>query len=89
MEVICLQDGAFYALVEEVVQRMKEKLEIKEDKWISDKEAMHKLRIQSKSTLQEMRNNGEISFSQPKRKVILYDAASIDEYLEKHRKNTF
>jgi len=89
MEVICLQDEAFYALVEEVVQRMKEKLAVKEDKWISDEEAMIKLRIKSKSTLQEMRNNGEISFSQPKRKVILYDRDSIDAYLEKHRKSTF
>lgn len=38
MEVICLQDEAFYALIEDVVQRIKEKHNIKEDKWISTQE---------------------------------------------------
>ena len=89
MEVICLQDEALYELIEQVVTRMKDKQGVKEDKWISDKEAMHKLRIKSKSTLQELRNHGEIRFSQPKRKVILYDVDSTNEYLEKHAKNTF
>lgn len=40
MEVICLQDAAFYTLVEEVVKRVKEKQNINQDKWISDAEAI-------------------------------------------------
>jgi len=32
MEVICLQDEAFYALIEKVVKRIQEQNEIKEDK---------------------------------------------------------
>ena len=35
MEVICLQDEAFYALIETVVQRVQEKQNIISDKWIS------------------------------------------------------
>ena len=34
MEVICLQDEAFYALVDEVVNRIKEKEKITLDKWV-------------------------------------------------------
>jgi len=49
MEVICLEDEAFYSLIEEVVQRVKDKHDIKEDKWISPEEAMQKLRIKSKT----------------------------------------
>lgn len=89
MEVICLQDEAFYILIEEIVKRVKEKKGIKEDKWISPEEAMHKLRISSKTTLQKFRDEGKIRFSQPEKKLILYDIDSINEYLEKYAQNTF
>jgi len=44
MEVICLEDAAFYALVEKVVARIQEKQK-SPDKWISGEEAMQRLRI--------------------------------------------
>jgi hypothetical protein len=89
MEVICLEDKALMALVEEVVQRLKEKHNITKDKWISKTEAMEKLRISSSTTLQRLRDTGAIRFSQPERKIILYDIDSINEYLSKHAKETF
>lgn len=89
MNVICLQDEAFYALLDEVVNRLKEKEGIKSEKWISPEEAMEKLRITSKTTLQKLRDEGKISFTQPEKKLILYDADSINDYLEKHRRKTF
>ena len=89
MQVICLQDTAFYALIDEVVERIKEKQNIREDKWISDEEAMSKLRIKSKTTLQKFRDEGKIRFTQPEKKLILYDLDSINEFLEKNAHNTF
>ncbi|MBK8497058.1 MAG: helix-turn-helix domain-containing protein [Chitinophagaceae bacterium] len=89
MEVICLQDQAFYALIEQVVKQVKEKYVIKEDKWISGEEAMKKLRISSKTTLQKLRDEGKIRFSQPEKKLILYDVHSLYEYIEKHVKEPF
>lgn len=89
MEVVCIEDKAFYALIEEVVKRIKEQQKITEDKWISGEEAMKKLRITSKTTLQKIRNEGAIRFSQPEKKMILYDVQSIYEYLNRHAKNTF
>jgi len=89
VQVICLQDDAFYALIEEVVQRIKISQKITEDKWVSPEEAMNKLRIKSKTTLQRLRDEGRIRFSQPDRKIILYDTDSINEYLSKHSKDTF
>jgi hypothetical protein len=89
MEVICLEDEAFYALVEQVFQRLKEKDKGAEDKWISAEEAMQKLRINSRTTLQKLRDEGKIRFSQPEKKHILYDLDSIYDYLEKHAKSTF
>jgi len=67
MEIICLEDEAFYALVEQVVQRIKDTHGIKEDKWISPEEAMHKLRISSKTTLQKLRDEGKFGFRNRKR----------------------
>ncbi len=89
MNVICLEDEAFYGLIDRVVERVKDKLGTKEDKWVSGEEAMHMLRISSNSTLQKLRDEGKIRFSQPQKKVILYDTASIYEYLDKHARNTF
>lgn len=89
MQVICLEDQAFFALLDEVVKRIKEKQGLKEDKWISATEAMQKLRIASKTTLQKLRDSGAIRFSQPEKKLILYDLDSIHAYLEKHVKETF
>ena len=70
MEVICLQDEAFFALLNHVIQRIKKDQAIKEDKWVSPMEAMRKLRIQSKTTLQKLRDEGKIRFSQPEKKII-------------------
>lgn len=89
MEVICLEDEAFYQLIEKVVSHIKEKEGIKEDKWLSTDEAMDILKIKSKTTLQKLRDEGRIRFSQPDRKIILYDRDSINDYLEKHAKETF
>lgn len=54
LNVICLESEAFYALVEEVVDRMKEKSGSQQDKWISDEEAMQLFRITSRTTLQKL-----------------------------------
>jgi tetrahydrodipicolinate N-succinyltransferase len=88
MQVICLEGATLYALVEQVIQRLTEN-NTKEDKWISTEEAMKKLHITSKTTLQKLRDEGKIIFTQPEKKIILYDADSIAEYLDKHSHKTF
>ena len=89
MEVICLSDDAFYALLERVVERLKEKQANSADKWISGDEAMRILRISSKTTLQKLRDEGKIRYSQPEKKIILYDVDSIHLYLDQHTKSNF
>lgn len=89
MEVICLETEAFYALVDEVYERMLEKENAKNaNKWMTKEEAIAFLNI-GKTTLQNLRNEGLIKFSQPNKKTILYDRQSLDEYLENNAKNTF
>lgn len=89
MEVICLQDEAFYQLIEEVVDRLKEKENITQDKWVSPDRAMEILNIKSKTTLQKLRDEGSIVFTQPQKKIILYDYDSIMKYLDSHTKKSF
>lgn len=85
MKVICIEEQAFYTLLDRVFEHI---VSIKEQgvpsKWISMEEAMQLLRIKSKSTLQKLRDEQKIKFSQPFKKVILYDRNSIDEFLEKY-----
>lgn len=89
MQVICLEEAAFYALVEQVVARLKEAHGEEKEKWISDQQAMQLLNIKSKTTLQKLRDEGKIRFSQPQKKIILYDRDSIDTYLQQNARNTF
>ncbi len=89
MEVICLEDQAFYTLIEQVVERLQIKNEVEQDEWVPPSEAMRILNIKSKTTLQALRDTGKIRFSQPQKRVILYDRGSLIEYLEQHSKNTF
>lgn len=58
MQIICLENTAFYNLIETVVARVKEQKPPREDKWISADEAMHLLRIKSRTTLQKLRDDG-------------------------------
>jgi len=76
LNIICLESQAFHSLIDQVVERVSGQLK-QPDKWIDDKEAMRMLRISSTSTLQKYRDEGNIRFSQPSRKVILYDRDSI------------
>lgn len=89
MQVICLEEKAFYELVEQVVERLKEKNNSTRDKWVSNEEAMRLLNIKSKTTLQKLRDEGKIRYSQPEKKIILYDTDSINAYLENNSKDTF
>ena len=88
MQVICLEESAFYELVEKVVERLNDNKEVT-PKWIDGEEAMKILNIKSDTTLLEYRNNGDIRYTQPRKRVILYDRDSINEFLERHAKNTF
>ena len=88
MEVICLESKAFYELVEQVVERMMDQKQEK-PQWISGEDAMGMLKISSKTTLQKLRNEGKIRYSQPMKKLVLYDRESILAYLEANARETF
>lgn len=89
MQIVCLQEEAFYALFDKVVEHLQEKLKDKPAKWIDGEEAMGILKIKSTTTLQKLRDEGKIAFSQPQKKIILYDRDSINQYIEAHVRETF
>jgi len=89
MEVICLETEAFYTLIEEVVSRLREKESTDQEKWIQSNAVMDLLGIKSKTTLQKIRDEGRIRYSQPHKKIILYDRDSVLQYLEAHSKEIF
>lgn len=90
MQVICIEEPAYYVLLEKSLAFLKEHIAGGyQERWIDDKEAMKLLNIKAKSTLQQLRDEGKIRFSQPQKRVILYDRQSIYTYLDKHAKNTF
>ena len=89
MQVVCLQEEAFYSLFDKVVKHVEAKRKDKPDKWIDGDEAMHILRIKSTTTLQKLRDEGLVRFTQPRKKIILYDRDSLNDYLENHARETF
>ncbi len=89
MEVICLQEEAFYELIETVVARLKDdsgNAVVKE--WVSKEEAQELLGI-GKTTLARYRNDGLVKYTQQGRNLIMYSRSSIEEYLERNAKTTF
>lgn len=50
---------------------------------------MKLLNIRSRTTLQKLRDHGKIRFSQPQRRIILYDHNLICDYLEKTQETFF
>ena len=60
MNVIAIEEEAFYTLINEVMNRLDKKKGAAPEKWISGEEAMQKLRIKSKTTLQKYRDQGNV-----------------------------
>lgn len=89
MQVVCLQEDAFYALFDKVIEHVEAKIKDKPAKWIDAEEAMRELKVKSTSTLQKLRDSGKIRFSQPQKRIILYDRDSIHDYIEEHAHDTF
>ena len=89
MKVVCLQEEAFYALFDKVVEHIEAKRKDEPAKWIDGDEAMFLLKIKSTTTLRKLRDEGKIRFSQPQKKIILYDRLSINDYIEEHARETF
>ena len=88
-DVICLETIAFYRLIDEVVARLEQHNREPQYRWVYDQEAMALLGITSRTTLQKYRDEGRIRYTQPSKKVILYDRESILAFLDKHAKDTF
>ncbi|MGX5858307.1 helix-turn-helix domain-containing protein [Dyadobacter jiangsuensis] len=86
---ITLDEPAFYELLNVVGEYMEKKFPATRERWVNDKEAMALLNVRSKTTLQSIRDQGLIRFSQPVRKIILYDRTSILEYIELHAKDAY
>ena len=88
MNVICLEEAAFYELIKQVVEKLEVDGKTAEPEWIDGAEAMKLLNCK-KTKLQSLRNNGEIEYSQPSRKIVVYYKPSILNYLQKHLKGSF
>lgn len=90
MSVLVLDGDNLNEFVQQLVTEIKSQLQASpQRKWIDGAEVMDLLGIKSKTTLQKLRDEGKIRYSQPEPRIILYDRDSIDAYLEKHAKNTF
>ena len=90
INIICLESEAFYALVQEVIKKVTPPEQQKEDDdWLGHDQTMELLKFRSKTTLQKLRDSGEIRFSKLGTKHILYYRPSILEYIEPNVKETF
>jgi hypothetical protein len=88
-DVICLKSEAFEVLLDRVVEHINQKFNLPNQfKWITPETAEALLNTK-RAKLQELRDTGQIRYSQPTAKHILYDVDSIQAYLEKHARETF
>ena len=81
MEVICLEEEAFYKLIDKVIEHTDQKQSGPSDFWIDGDEAMRMLRIKS-TTLQRLRDEGKISHDRGAITFNLRDATRLHDHLE-------
>lgn len=83
MKVIIFEEQAYYKLIDEMKQAVKDAAkELKNEKeWLSAEEAKNLLGFRSKSKMQQLRDNGDIVFSQHGR-IIKYSRKSILSFLD-------
>jgi hypothetical protein len=83
MKIIVFEEEAYYKMLEEVKQVIKEATAPTPKEWLSPDEAKNLLGFRSKSKLQQLRDYKKIVFSQHER-VIRYSRSSIIKFLEKN-----
>jgi hypothetical protein len=88
VEVIVIEKEAFNKLIEELTIRIIQNVErhYTQEEWIGEKEAKALLGISGRSTLQRLRDELKIEFSQFGR-IIRYSRSSILRFLEQNRKS--
>ncbi|MCG3167179.1 MAG: hypothetical protein POELPBGB_02963 [Bacteroidia bacterium] len=88
IKIICIESEAYYRLIDRLIDYIKLREGIKDEKWITPSEAKKMLNVKSDTTMQTLKDKGLIRFSGSKKNVV-FDRHSILEYLEKNAKNTF
>ena len=82
MEVICLDDKAYKGLIATLISQFEDKVkEISRPIWVGQEEAMKVLGVKSKTTLQKLRDENKIIYSQHQPKSIMYNYNSLLKYL--------
>jgi hypothetical protein len=90
MEVIILESEAFYTLLGEVIRRIKSEQvnqsnqNISTNEWLTLEQAQKILPYKSKTKWQELRDKGEVVFSQFGRKI-LYSKESLLDYIKRKK----
>jgi len=83
MKVIVFEEEAYYKMLEELKKVVEEATAPQPKEWLNTEEARELLGFKSKSKLQQLRDYGEIVFSQHGR-IIRYSRSSIISFLEKN-----
>ena len=83
MKIIVFEEEAYYKMLEELKKVVEEATTPKPKEWLNTYEARELLGFNSKSNLQQLRDYGEIVFSQHGR-IIRYSRSSIISFLEKN-----
>jgi hypothetical protein len=88
-KVIKIQSEALEQLACRLVELVQEKYGIPNEQWVSEAEVCSIIGIKSKTTLMKLRQTGQLRYSQPYKRVIVYDKKSVFAFLAKHIRETF
>jgi len=85
MEIIVFEKKAYYKMLDEVVSMIQDvSKNTHKREWVKPEEAKSLLGFTSNSKMQQLRDSGQIEFSQHNRSV-KYSRKSIMKFLEKNR----
>lgn len=83
MKVITMDEASFYSLIDEVIEYVRNKTQTPQKRFLTKKEALDKLSVCA-TTLQKLRDTQAIRVIRLSPRKLLYDAQSINEYINRN-----
>jgi hypothetical protein len=72
-----------------LAELLQDKFAIQSQQWINEQEVMDMTGLKSKGAILKLRQQGKIKYTQPYKRIIMYDKKSILDFLKNHVRETF
>ncbi|MCW3127766.1 MAG: hypothetical protein JWO03_3424 [Bacteroidetes bacterium] len=85
-QILYLDQLQMEVLADMIINHIEKRIALRREEWIDIQEVMQLLKVSSKSTIQTLRDTGQLTISRINSKTILYSRLSVEDYIKKNIK---